>query len=138
MHLDKALPDPVSLFHDDFEWIQHIDYEHVPFRCRRCHAHGHLFRDFPLKNAAKKKEAEDKSEANGFTKVTNRKRHIKKPSSAEKNPIPSLMPLRPTIALSSCCSEISAPLILQIPPTPPPSHPPPLLFLIFMLPNLAL
>lgn len=32
MLLNKALPDSVSLFHDDFEWIQTIDYEHLPFR----------------------------------------------------------------------------------------------------------
>jgi len=56
MHLDKALPDSVSLYHDDFEWIQLIDYEHVTFRCRKCHAHGHLFHDFPL-NATPKTNA---------------------------------------------------------------------------------
>jgi len=43
MHLSKALPDVVSLYHDDYEWLQTIDYEHVPFRCRKCHALGHLF-----------------------------------------------------------------------------------------------
>jgi len=43
MRLDKALLNSVSLFHDDYEWIQPLDYEHVPFRCRKCHAHGHLF-----------------------------------------------------------------------------------------------
>eukprot|EP00253_Pinus_taeda_P003170 PITA_03170 len=43
MRLDKALPDSVSLFHDDYEWTESLDYEHVPFRCRKCHAHGHLF-----------------------------------------------------------------------------------------------
>lgn len=48
MKLGKALMDLVSLLHDEFEWIQPIDYEHVPFRCRRCHAHGHLFHDCPL------------------------------------------------------------------------------------------
>jgi len=48
MHLTKALADSVSLFHDDFEWIQPLDYEHIPFRCRKCHEHGHLFRDCPL------------------------------------------------------------------------------------------
>lgn len=48
MHLTKELSGSVSLFHDDFEWIQTIDYEHIPFRCRKCHEHGHLFRDCPL------------------------------------------------------------------------------------------
>lgn len=43
MCLDKALPDLVSLFHDDCEWIQPLDFEPVPFHCRKCHALGHLF-----------------------------------------------------------------------------------------------
>lgn len=33
MCLDKALPESVSLSHRDEEWIQPLDYEHVPFRC---------------------------------------------------------------------------------------------------------
>lgn len=48
MHLVKALPYLVSLFHDDFEWVQSIDCEHVPFHCRKCHEHEHIFRDCPL------------------------------------------------------------------------------------------
>lgn len=48
MHLDKALPDSVSLYHDDYEWIQPLDYEHVPFCCRKFHADGHLCRHCPL------------------------------------------------------------------------------------------
>lgn len=35
MDLKQALPDMVSLFHEDVEWIQRIDYEHVPFRCKK-------------------------------------------------------------------------------------------------------
>jgi len=52
MCLDKALLDSVSLSHRDYEWIQPLDYEHVPFRCRKCHAIGHLFRDCPLNSKA--------------------------------------------------------------------------------------
>jgi len=37
MHLTKALADSVSLFHDDFEWIQPLNYEHIPFCCWKCH-----------------------------------------------------------------------------------------------------
>jgi len=43
MHLNKALLNLVSLFHHDFEWIQTLEYGHVPFRRRKCHAYGHLF-----------------------------------------------------------------------------------------------
>ena len=48
MRPNKALPDLVSLYHDDYEWIQPLDFEHVPFHCRKCHVHGHIFLDFPL------------------------------------------------------------------------------------------
>jgi hypothetical protein len=40
----------------DEEWIQNIDYEQIPFRCRRFHEHGHLIRECPLN---KKQEAEN-------------------------------------------------------------------------------
>lgn len=38
MDLKQPLPDTVRLYHQDQDWIQVIDYEHVPFRCRKCHA----------------------------------------------------------------------------------------------------
>ena len=47
IRLNEALPESVTLAHRDEEWIQPLDYEHVPFRCRKCHALGHLFRDCP-------------------------------------------------------------------------------------------
>jgi hypothetical protein len=43
-----ALPEPISLEFWDEEWIQRINYKKIPFRCRRCHEHGHLFIDCPL------------------------------------------------------------------------------------------
>lgn len=89
MHLDKALPNAVSIYHDDFEWIQPLDYEHVPFRCPRCHAHGHLFRDCPLNAQAQNKEADVNPEADGFTKVPTRRQHSKKPSATGKKSTPS-------------------------------------------------
>lgn len=70
-------------FYFDIEWIQMIDYEHVPFRCRRCHALGHLFRDFPLTQKPPPTSDPEASEAGGFIKVTNRwkahKKHAPKP-----------------------------------------------------------
>jgi len=84
MRLDKALPDSVSLSHDDYEWIQPLDYEHVPFRCHKCHAHGHLFRDCPLNIKAPVSDPSDMSTQEGFTKVHNRKRAHKKPAPGRK------------------------------------------------------
>lgn len=89
MKLGKVLTDSVSLLHDDFEWIQPIDYEHVPFKCRRCHAHGHLFCDCPLNTPPKSIDSGGKSDPKGFNKVANRKKHIKKPPTTPKNVTPS-------------------------------------------------
>lgn len=84
MRLDNALPDLVSLSHEDYEWIQPLDYEHVPFRCRKCHAHRHLFRDCPLNQKASDPDSSDTHAQEGFTKVPSRKRAHKKPSSGNK------------------------------------------------------
>lgn len=86
MHLTKALAYSVSLFHDDFEWIQPLDYEHIPFRCRKCHEHGHLFRECPLNTQIKSPANEASKDSEGFTKVPNRRRHAKKHHVAPSRP----------------------------------------------------
>jgi hypothetical protein len=45
MDVSGALPEAIILEFRDEEWIQNIDYEKIPFRCRRCHEHGHLIRE---------------------------------------------------------------------------------------------
>lgn len=86
MHLAKELTDSVSLFHDDYEWIQPIDYEHIPFPCRKCHEHGHLFRDCPLNLQPKAPATEESKNAEGFTRVSSRRKHAKKPPVAPVDP----------------------------------------------------
>ena len=86
MNLNKALPNAVSLLHDDYKWVQLIDYEHVPFRCGRCHALGHLFSDCPLNKKSSPLSASDKSESDGFTKVSNRRKNHKKVAPNPRRP----------------------------------------------------
>jgi hypothetical protein len=76
MNIFKALPGTITLEYQDEEWDQTIDYEHIPFRCRKCHEHGHLFRDFPL-NTLPKREAKEKTKE-GFTQVQNRRKQAQK------------------------------------------------------------
>jgi hypothetical protein len=76
MDISKSLPGTVTLEYQDEEWAQTIDYKHIPFHCRKCHEHGHLFRDFPL-NAPTKPEMEEKMKE-GFTQVQNRKNQAQK------------------------------------------------------------
>jgi len=49
MDLSRAFLDEIILEVYDQEWVQVVDYEHVPFRCRKCQEHGHLFKDCPLR-----------------------------------------------------------------------------------------
>jgi hypothetical protein len=53
LNISKPLPSSISLEYHDEEWSQTIDYEHIPFRCRKYHEHGHIFREFPLNNPNK-------------------------------------------------------------------------------------
>jgi hypothetical protein len=48
MNVVGALPESFVVSYHDDEWTQPLDYEHIPFRWRKCHIHGHLFRDAPL------------------------------------------------------------------------------------------
>src|ERR1700728_4655392 len=61
-----------------------FDYEHVPFRCRKCHALGHLFRDCPLNNKPETQNNQEPQSQDGFTKVTNRRRGSKKSNASPK------------------------------------------------------
>lgn len=84
MDLKQALPDTVSLFHEDVEWIQLIDYEHVPFRCRKCHNLGHLYRDCPLNKKPPPQMSSENQASNNFTKLVNRRRGNKKSTANPK------------------------------------------------------
>jgi hypothetical protein len=43
LNISKPLPGTIILDYQDEEWPQTLDYEHIPFRCRKCHEHDHLF-----------------------------------------------------------------------------------------------
>jgi len=93
MDLKQPLPDTVSFFHEDSEWVQVIDYEHVPFRCRKCHEIGHLYRDCPQNKIPSSQESSENQTTDGFTKVTNRRRGNKKATGNPKiNPINKARP----------------------------------------------
>jgi len=72
MDISSALLGSVTLEYQDEDWNQTMDYEHIPFRCRKCHENGHLFHDYPL-NAQNSKVWEGKQK-DGYTTVTGRKK----------------------------------------------------------------
>ena len=73
-----ALPEAVRLIYRDEISTQNIDYEHITFRFRKCHEHGHLFRECPQNKAL---ETEDhtskKKDEQGYTKVGNKHKQSK-------------------------------------------------------------
>jgi len=72
MGLSGVLPDEVILEVFDEEWVQAVDYEHIPFRCRKCHEHGHLFRDCPLSKIENMSKANTIEETKSFHKVVHK------------------------------------------------------------------
>ena len=78
MDLSGALPDEVILEVFDEKWVQTVDYEHIPFRCHRCHEHGHLFRDCPLSKIENKSKANIMKDTESFYKVVHREKGSKR------------------------------------------------------------
>jgi hypothetical protein len=89
MHIEGTFPESITLLHEDTEWIQPVDYEHVPFQCYKFHDHGHHFRYCP-KN---KLEVDHKKavylDDDGFKKVTNRRHQNRKTQYDGKSSIPT-------------------------------------------------
>lgn len=69
MNLSGALPEAIILEVYDEEWVQMVDYENIPFRCRKCHEHDHLFRDCPTNNMEGNGKTSLDRDHEGFSKV---------------------------------------------------------------------
>ena len=53
MNVSKPIMESICLSDEYSEWVQTLDYEHIPFHYHNCHENGHLFRDFPLNRQPK-------------------------------------------------------------------------------------
>jgi hypothetical protein len=80
MDVSGALPESISLEFRVEEWIQNIDYEHIPFICRICHKHGHLIREFPLNKKQEEDNPKPQHNDYGFIKLNPRSRENKNQS----------------------------------------------------------
>jgi hypothetical protein len=81
MNITNPLPGSLTLEYQDEEWVHTIDYEHIPFICRKFHEHGHLFRDFPQNPRPNNNEGTNEKPKDGFMQLQGRKRNPTK-----KNP----------------------------------------------------
>jgi hypothetical protein len=88
LNIAKPLPGSIMLEYQDEDWAQTIDYEHIPFRCRKCHEHGHLFRECPLNTTHKEGKPENGQDKEGFMQQAGRKRQRsrKQPAQVSKDP----------------------------------------------------
>ena len=73
MNISKALLGVVMVEYQDEDQKQTLDYEHIPFHCRKCHEHVHLFKDCPLNKQAIK--VIDTTQKDGFTTIIARKKN---------------------------------------------------------------
>lgn len=79
LDVSRALHEGVWLEYRDEEYFQALDYEQIPFRCRKCHEHGHLIRDCPLnRKEAEEDKTQNNKDKNNFIKPKNRQRANKR------------------------------------------------------------
>ena len=42
MDLEVGLPEAINMTVTDWSYVQELDYEQLPFKCRFCHGYGHF------------------------------------------------------------------------------------------------
>lgn len=79
MNLAGALRESIIVSYQDEEWNQPLDYEHIPFRSRKCHVHGHLLRYYPLNATKPSNKAKGETNQEGFSKITRKRKVGRRP-----------------------------------------------------------
>jgi hypothetical protein len=74
MNVANSIPDSIVVSYQDEEWIQPLNYEHIPFQCRKFHVHGHLFRDCPLNSPTQGSKVKEEIDLEGFTKIQGKRK----------------------------------------------------------------
>lgn len=82
MNVSGALHEGLWLEYRDEDYFQAIDYEQIPFRCRKCHENGHLIREYPLNRTTEThKEEQEEKFRDTFTRPRTKQRaNRKRPS----------------------------------------------------------
>jgi len=94
--LEKGLPKAIQLTLDGWSYIQTIDYEQIPFKCKACHEFGHFTKNYPKQTHENpENKAPDQWHPTKRKKVTNKlgaqqqeRENNTKPSSPSKGKSP--------------------------------------------------
>jgi hypothetical protein len=54
--LEKGLLEAIQLTLDNWSYIQQVDYEQIPFKCKACHEYGHFAKNSPRAKSSKPQE----------------------------------------------------------------------------------
>lgn len=68
MDVSGALHEGIWLEYRDEVYFQAIDYEKIPFRHRKFHEHGHLFRECPMNKTMEKPKENTGKNKEAFTR----------------------------------------------------------------------
>jgi len=77
--LEVGLPEAIKIKVGNWTHLQKLDYEQLPFKCRKCHVYGHFSRGYP-KNSEGEKGKEE-----GWTQVKRTKTAHKAPRTGNIN-----------------------------------------------------
>jgi hypothetical protein len=80
MDVSGELPEAIILEFRNEEWIERINYDQIPFICRRFHEHGHIFRECPLNKKQEEENSKIQQHEDEFIKSDHKNRANKKPS----------------------------------------------------------
>ena len=86
MDVSGALHDGLWLEFRDELFFQAIDYEKIPFQCRKFHEHSHMFRECPTNKTSEKAKENSVKNQEGFTRPNGRQRAIGKPNKKQGPP----------------------------------------------------
>jgi hypothetical protein len=86
MNVVGALLESITIRFQEVDWVQMLDYEHIPFQYHKCHEHGHLFRDCPQNVGSSTNKSKETIDDEGFTKVPSKRKSGRKDNNPTPNP----------------------------------------------------